>query len=54
VNIPVCGLQEVSRSPNMAQSNKHHAEMFAYGNQIIVPKLCEYIKSGHNLMGVAL
>jgi hypothetical protein len=31
----------------MAQSNKFHAGMCTFGSQILVVKVCEYIKSGH-------
>jgi hypothetical protein len=31
----------------MAQSNKYHAGMFTFNSQILVSKVCEYIKNGH-------
>jgi hypothetical protein len=37
----------VSFCPNMAQSNKFHAGMCAFGSQSLVPKVFEYVESGH-------
>jgi hypothetical protein len=45
-NVLECS-KSVRLFPNMAQINKFYAGVFAFGSLILMPKWCEYIKSGH-------
>jgi hypothetical protein len=49
VHIPAWNFQELSDvvQLNMAQGLQFHAGMCTFGSEILVPKACEHIKSGH-------
>jgi hypothetical protein len=37
----------VSLCPTMTQSSPFHGGRCTFGSQNVVPKICEYVKSGH-------